>query len=87
MRLFSCKGEGSESIHYQIDPKKLNSGHWGLSHPHGAEEDDEEAGEVDSNLELKESTEVLVDVSTPHDRSKGRFEIIVGDDHIRDVSS
>lgn len=62
---FSGKSEGSEGVHNQVDPEKLDSLEWSSLHESGAEEYSQEGVDIDGQLELEESLDVIEDVSSP----------------------
>ena len=79
------EGEGSKGVHNQINPKELNSWEGWLSEQKNSNEHRDNYWNVDSDLELQESSDILEDVSSPHHRSNIGFEVIVNQDHICDI--
>ena len=64
IRSFSSQSKSGEGIHDQVDPEHLNGSQWGFSKDGRSEEDDEHGNNVDGKLELKELSNVIIDVSS-----------------------
>lgn len=84
--IFSSKSKSAKNIHDNIDPEELNRVEWWLSKDWDTNSKSQEKRDVDCDLELEESLDVLVDVSTPHDGLKVSNVIIIGQDKSRDFS-
>lgn len=81
----SSKGNSSESIHDQVDPKEHLSGHGRLREHKDTNKDAEDQTDVNSQLELEETGAVLEDISSPLDSSNSTGELVLGKDHLSGV--
>lgn len=63
--LLSGQGERSKGIHDKVDPEKLNGSKWGLPKDDGTDEGGNQGDDIDSKLELKESSNVIINISSP----------------------
>jgi hypothetical protein len=61
----SGKSERSKRVHDQVDPKELNSLKWRLPHDNGSDEGNDQGNNIDCQLELKESSNVVINISSP----------------------
>jgi hypothetical protein len=64
--ILSGQSKSCERVHDKIDPQKLDSSKWRLPHNHSTDEGSDQSHNVDSELELQELSDVVVDISTPH---------------------
>lgn len=74
---FSGKGESSEGIHDQVNPEHLNGSQWGFSEDGRSEEDNEHSNNVDGKLELKELSDVIIDVSSELKSNNDGGEVVI----------
>lgn len=65
LRVLSGEGQSSQSVHDHIDPEELDSSQGSLSHNNTADEGDDKCCNVDSQLELKETANVVIDIAAP----------------------
>ena len=63
-RSFSSKGNSSEDVHDQVNPKKLNNVERRHSCADSTQDDNGQAAEVHSELELKELANIVNNVAT-----------------------
>lgn len=77
------KSQRGKRVHDQVDPQKLDSLKWRFPHNDGSDERSDESNNVDSKLELKESSDVIIDVSSPLASLHNRCEVIILNDNIR----
>lgn len=82
---FSRQGDGSESVHDQVDPKELDGVEWRLSDEEPTDEDGQECRNVHSYLELEETGDVVEDVSSPLDGLYGSFEVIFDQNEVSTI--
>lgn len=80
---FSRQSESGKQVHDNIDPQELHRSNWLLTEHDDTNEDHDQARDVNCYLELQESLDVLVNVSSPHDSSKKCFEVIIDQDQVR----
>lgn len=78
----SGKSKSRHRIHDHINPEKLNSVKRGFEQIDVPNENNNQATEVASNLELQESLNVCIDVASPHDRLRKRHKIVFNKDHV-----
>jgi len=83
-RRLSSEGEGSEGIHNQVNPEKLHGGQRLLTEEASASEDEEHGNNVDSELELEELADIVIDVTTESNGSQNRAEVVI---HKLDITS
>ena len=72
-----------EAVHDQVDPEHLHRGQRGLLNNHGADEADQQGDDVDSELELDELANSVVNVPPPQDRRQNRRKVVVKQDDVR----
>lgn len=77
-----CKSQGSKRIHDQVNPKKLNWREWTFYKGKGANETWEESDNVDTELELKESSNVVKNISSPWACLNNACKVIILDNNI-----
>lgn len=65
LRCLGGECEGSKGVHDEVDPEKLDGGKWTLLEYQGADEAGEEGDYVDGQLELEESSNVVINISAP----------------------
>ena len=83
----SCsESDSTKYIHDQVNVNQLDSAESRLSQSAIAEQNDEHSGDVADNLELKESADVHVDVTTPFDSLNARVKVISHKNHGSSVS-
>ena len=76
------KSDSGKHIHDQVDPKKLNDGEWAVSKEGAGKDDNEEAGDVASKLELDEFSAIVEDIAAPSNSVDDRGEVVIKDDNI-----
>lgn len=69
-RRFSSQSKSGESIHDHVNPQHLNSSERSFSKDSSTREHNEHSNNVDSKLELKEFTHVVIDVSSVQNGNK-----------------
>lgn len=79
---FSSQSKGSEGVHDYIDPKKLDGGEWLLSEEASTGEDEEHSDDVDSELELKELADIVIDVTAIFDSGQDGAEVVIRENNI-----
>ena len=82
MRSFSCKGNGCEHVHNQIDPEKLNDDERRVAEEDSGGEYEGHAGNINGHLELNEFTNVVLEVAAPANGSDDGEEVIVHKDDV-----
>ena len=83
VRGLGSHGNGSQHVHDQVDPEELHDGEGAGAEGEDADQHKAHAGNVDGQLELDELAAVLEDISTPFDRVKNGFVVVVHDDQAR----
>jgi len=73
----SSQSKSGEGIHDQVDPEHLNGSQWGLSKDGRSKEDNEHSNNVDGKLELKELSNVIIDVSSEFKSNNNGGEVII----------
>ena len=81
-RSFSSKGNSSEDVHDQVNPKKLNNVERRHASADATQDDNSQEAEVHSELELKELANIVYDVATPFHGLKNRSEVVVKDNDV-----
>jgi len=66
-----------------VDPKKLDGSKWGFLEDQGSNQAGEEGNTVDRKLELEETSNVVIDISTPRAGLDDGSKVIILDDDIR----
>lgn len=64
----------------------MNCTQWTLGVEEDSENDYDQHRDVDGDLELEESSDVMIDVSSPHHSLDGGLEVIIGQDKITSIS-
>ena len=82
---FSCKSKRCKRVHDQVDPKKLNGSKWGVLHDNGSNECSDKCHDIDCQLELQKSSDVVEHISAPHAGFDDRSKVIILDDYISSV--
>ena len=82
MRVLSGKSDGSEDIHNQIDPQELHYAERRMTKDQSGGYNEDDAGDVNSHLELDELAHVVLNVTTVADRSDDSLEVVVHEDDI-----
>ena len=82
VRSFSCKGNGSEHVHNQVDPEELNNDEGRVAEDDSSGENEGHAGDIHGHLELNELTDVVLEVAAPADSSDDGEEVIVHEDNV-----
>ena len=82
MRVLGGEGDGGEDVHDEVDPEQLDDVEGRVAEKDRGEEDEEDAGEVHSHLELDELSDVVLDVPTPADSCNHREEVVIHEDYI-----
>jgi len=77
LRRLSSKRDSSKQIHHKVDPKKHGWRQRRVGQEDGTKENNNYNREVDSDLELKETSDVVVDVAAPHDTTHACFKVII----------
>jgi len=80
---FSSKSKCSESIHNKIDPKHLNCIQWGALQNDRSEENNEHCNNINRQLELKELSYIIVNISSISESNDDRSEVVIQKDNIR----
>ncbi len=83
-RQLGSKGKRSKGIHDHVNPKELNSLKGRLFEEDSTNDSEKKSANVDSQLELQETLDVVVDVTTPGASLDNGGEGVIGND---DVSS
>jgi hypothetical protein len=71
------KSNNSEHVHQKVDVQKLVHKDWGFAEQQNSNKVDDNAREVCGYLEDQESSQVLVNISSPHNRSQHGFHVVV----------
>jgi len=79
---FSGQSQGSQGVHDQVHPEKLNGLKWGVPHDNGSDEGYNQSDHIDCKLELQESSDVVIDVSSPHASLDNGSKVIIIDNDI-----
>jgi hypothetical protein len=82
---FSGKSECSKSIHNKVDPKHLNSVQRRTFQNNRSKENNEHCSNIDRQLELKEFSDIIVDVSSVSESNDDRTEVVIKKDNIRSI--
>ena len=82
VRRLSGESDGSEDIHNQIDPQKLNYSEWTRPNSKTAQKHDENTRKVYRQLEHNELPAVLKDISSPLNRVEDRRKVVVQEDNV-----
>merc|ERR1712127_401040 len=69
-------------IHDKVYPKELDSSERGLPHDNGTDEGGDQSDDIDSQLELKESSDVVIDISSPLASFHNGGEVVILDNNI-----
>ena len=81
----SSKGKCGKSVHDQVYPEHLNCSEWWVSKDNRTGEYDEKSCQVDSDLELEELSDRVVNVAAVFDGSEHRAEVVISEDNVRGV--
>merc|ERR1740117_1693749 len=73
----SSQSKSGEGIHDQVNPEHLNGSQWGFSKDGRSSEDNEHSNNVDGKLELKELSNVIIDVSSEFKSNNNGGEVII----------
>lgn len=76
------EGERRERVHDEVDPKHLHGFERRVLDGAGADERDDDRDDVDSELELQELGDAVVDVAAPHHRLDDGREVVVREDDV-----
>jgi hypothetical protein len=76
---FSTDGDGTQSVHDEVEPKELNDVEGCVAKGHATQKNNEAQSDVDSKLELDELSHVVEDGATPHDGIVDGLEIVIKD--------
>lgn len=79
----SGKSQGGQGVHDEVDPKELDGVERGLLHDASTDKGDGEGNEVHTQLELEETLDVIVNVTSPLGGLHDSSEVIVLDEDIR----
>jgi len=79
---FSGKSERRKRIHDHVNPKKLDSLKGRFLKEDSADNSEDESVDIDGKLELQETLDVIIDVSSPTASLDDGFETIISDDNI-----
>ena len=84
VRLGELSGESQrgQRIHDHVDPEKLNGLQRGLFQENGTDDGENQRVDVDGELELQETLDVIVNVSSPRGSLDHRSETVVHNDDI-----
>jgi len=82
VRSLSCKCDGCEHVHNQVNPEKLNNDERRVAEEDSGGEYEGHAGDIYSHLELNEFTDVVLEVAAPTDGSDDGEEVIVHEDNV-----
>lgn len=78
----SGKGERSEGVHDQVNPQELDSCEWTLLEGKGSNEAGEKSDDIYRKLELQESSDIVIYISTPTASLYDRSKVIILDNDI-----
>jgi len=78
----SGESQGGKGVHDKVDPKKLDGSKWGFLEDQGSNQAGEEGNTVDRKLELEETSNVVIDISTPRAGLDDGSKVIILDDDI-----
>jgi len=87
IRRLGCQGEGSKSVHDQVDPEHLDGRQSFVSEEQSTDKHDEHGSAVHCQLELKELSDIVIDVASVFDGDDDRAEVVVGEDDGGSVSA
>jgi hypothetical protein len=79
---FGGKSQRSKRVHDQIHPKELDGLKWRLPHDDGSDKGNDQSNNIDSQLELKESSNVVVYISAPLAGCDNGSKVIILDNDI-----
>lgn len=80
--LLSGKSEGGKRVHDQVYPEKLDGLERRVPHHDRANEGHDQSYHIHSKLKLKESSDVIIYVSTPHASLNNGSEVVILNDNI-----
>ena len=75
-------GTVAQGVHNHIHPQELDDTEEGGASENGTNKDDQDGGHIEGDLELQESSDVVVDVAAPKDGVDDRGDVIVDQDHL-----
>ena len=81
--VLSSKSNGSKDVHDQVDPEELHDTEGRVTKDERGGEDEDDAGDVDSHLELDELAHVVLNVTTIADGGDHSLEVVVHEDNVR----
>lgn len=84
-RWLGSECESSKGIHDQIDPQKLTCSERRFSENRSSDSNGQDNSQVDSNLELKESANIVIDISTPLNSLNSSVEVILNKNNISNL--
>lgn len=82
---FSGKSKGSEGVHDQVHPEHLDSSQRRVLQNNRSKENNEHCSNIDRQLELKEFSDIIVDVSSVSESNDDRTEVVIKKDNIRSI--
>lgn len=83
------EGKGGQGVHDEVNPEELSSGEDGPGFRigKGGDEGEDNGADVDSELELKELSDTIIDLTTPSTGSDDGGEVIVHEDDVSGLLS
>lgn len=80
--LLSGEGQRGERVHDHVDPEELNSLQRGLLEQDSTDDGEDQGVHIDGQLELEETLDVIIDISTPRASFDDRSETIINNDNV-----
>lgn len=77
-----CKSEGCKWVHDEVDPEQLNSSKWALLENKRANQANKQSDNINWQLELQKSPDIVVNISTPRASFDNRSKVIVLNDDV-----
>ena len=78
----SGKCQWSQRVHNQVDPQKLDGGKWTLLEGEWADQAGEKSNNIDRELELEESSNVIEDITSPTACLDNGSKVVILNDNI-----
>jgi len=82
LRELSGECKGSQRVHNHVDPEELDGLQRRLLKQDGTDDGEDKGVDVDGQLELQETLDVVIDISSPLSSLDDGSETVIGDDDI-----
>lgn len=86
-RVFSGKSKRCKSVHDEVEPKKLNRSQYLCFKNCSSNKSTKNCNKIDSQLELNEFSDRIIDVSSPEHSFDNRWEVIINKSYSSSLSS